>query len=158
MSNELEHKPIATKAICETTIHADAATVWRALVEETNAWWLKDFYTRPDAVFRIEARLGGRMFEDQGEGAGLIWGNVIGVDPGRALDIQGYLTQDFGGPALSYLAIRLEEKGAATRVNVTDTIFGFPSPGTAASMRDGWQILFEQGLKAHVEASAASEA
>lgn len=151
MINELNQKPLATKAICELTIHTDAARVWCALVEETNEWWLKDFYSRPNAVFRIEARLGGRMFEDQGNGNGLIWGNVIGVDPERSLDIQAYLTQDFGGPALSYLAIRLEATGDATRVTVIDTIFGFPSKGTAASMQEGWAMLFEQGLKAYVE-------
>lgn len=153
MSNELNQKPLAAKAVCELTIHADAATVWHALVEETNAWWLKDFYSRPDAVFRIEAHLGGRMFEDQGKGNGLIWGNVIGVDPRRSLDIQAYLTQDFGGPALSYLAIRLNESGTTTLVSVTDTIFGFPSPATAANMQEGWVALFERGLKAYVEKS-----
>ena len=156
MSTDLNQKPQATKAICELTIDADAATVWRALVEETHAWWLKDFYTRPNAVFRIEPRVGGRMFEDQGDGNGLVWGNVIGVDPHRSLDIQGYLTQDFGGPALSYLAIRLEEADAKTRVSVTDTIFGFPSQGTAGSMEEGWLMLFEKGLKAHVERTAVT--
>ena len=153
MSKELNQKPSATKAVCEVTIDADAATVWRALVEETPEWWLKDFYSRAGAAFRIEARLGGRMFEDQGDGNGLIWGNVIGVDPRRSLDIQAYLTQDFGGPALSYLAIRLEESGSSTLVSVTDTIFGFPSEGTAGNMQEGWAMLFEQGLKAYVEGS-----
>ncbi len=156
MSKELNQTPRALKAVCEVTIDADAARVWRALVEETGTWWLKDFYSRPGAVFRIEAQLGGRMFEDQGEGKGLIWGNVIGVDPNRALDIQAYLTADFGGPALSYLAIRLQEKDGATLVSVTDTIFGFPSANLAANQQEGWAMLFEKGLKAHVERSAAS--
>ena len=151
MTNILNQAPMANQAVCQVTIQADANRVWHALVEETPRWWLRDFYSRPNAQFRIEGHLGGRMFEDQGNGSGLIWGNVIGVDPGRSLDIRAYLTAEFGGPALSYMAIRLEQGEGQTVVTVTDTIFGFPSLGTVNSLEDGWGQLFRDGLKAYVE-------
>jgi uncharacterized protein YndB with AHSA1/START domain len=154
MSEIINHPPAASKGICELEIKADPATVWRAMVEETGQWWLKDYYTREGAEFRIEAKLGGRMFEDQGSGNGLLWGNIIGVDPEKSLDIQGYLLQSFGGPALTYIAIRLEPGDGVTKFTLTNTIFGFPSPKSAESMDAGWLQLFEEGLKAYVEGKA----
>jgi len=156
MTQILNHAPMAKQAVCQVTINADANRVWQALVDETPAWWLKDFYSRTNAKFRIEGHLGGRMFEDQGNGNGLIWGNVIGIDPGKSLDIRAYMTAEFGGPALSYIAIRLEAKEAQTIVTVTDTIFGFPSLGTVNSLEEGWGLLFRDGLKTYVEGAKAS--
>lgn len=151
MSVIVGNPPAATTGTCELEIKADTATVWRALTVETGQWWLKDYYSRENAVFRIEAKLGGRMYEDQGHGNGLIWGQVIGVDPEKSLDIQTYLTQDFGGPAISYLAIRLEPLKGATKIILTDTLFGFPAPKTAGNMEAGWVQLLKEGLKDYVE-------
>ena len=151
MTNIMNQAPMASQAVCKVTIEAEVHRVWKALIEETPRWWLKDFYSRPNAQFKIEGHLGGRMFEDQGNGCGLIWGNVIGIDPYKSLDIRAYLTSEFGGPALSFMAIRLEAKDNQTIVSVTDTIFGFPSIGTVNSLETGWGQLFHDGLKAYVE-------
>jgi len=56
----------------EVRLEATPARVWKALVEETSSWWHRDFYTgRNPRAFHIEARLGGAMWEDWGDGQGL---------------------------------------------------------------------------------------
>jgi hypothetical protein len=56
----------------EIEIAASPRRVWKPLTEETPFWWPRDFYTKPKAKgFHIEAKLGGKMYEDCG-GDGLI--------------------------------------------------------------------------------------
>ena len=58
----------------EIPINAPRARVWKALVEETTFWWPASFYTGPKARgLHIEPKLGGRMYEDWGKGAGVVW-------------------------------------------------------------------------------------
>jgi hypothetical protein len=122
------------------------------MVNQTTRWWRKDFYTRESKGFHIEPRLGGRMYEDRGDGNGLIWANVIGVDPPHSILLVGYLTPPFGGPAHTMFEFVLEPAdGDATIVRISDTIFGNISETLAAQMQEGWRLLFEEGLKRHVE-------
>ena len=51
------------------------------LIEETTFWWSKEFYTSPKTKgFHMEAKLGGKMYEDWGNGAGVIWYEVFAID------------------------------------------------------------------------------
>ena len=70
------------------------------------------------------------------------------------LTMQGLITPEFGGPTQTVLKITLEPKGGATLLKLTDTRFGRVGDGEATSTSDGWRVLFETGLKAHVEAAA----
>jgi uncharacterized protein YndB with AHSA1/START domain len=136
----------------EIPVEAPRERVWKAFVEEIGQWWLKDFYAGPNAqAFVLEPRLGGRMYEDWGDGAGLLWYTVIGIDPPRSLDLAGHLTPAFGGPAKTYLRIAFEEDGGRTRLKISDSIFGRVTPASAEQFRAGWEMLFGQGLKAWVE-------
>ena len=71
----------AMQAKVETKINADIKVVWYCLVNETTKWWGKDFYTNSKTKgFYIDASFGGKAYEDFGDGEGLIWAEVIGVD------------------------------------------------------------------------------
>jgi uncharacterized protein YndB with AHSA1/START domain len=136
----------------EITIQAKPSKVWKALVSETSRWWRKDFFTSPAAKgFVIEPKLGGRVYEDWGDGSGLMWYTVAGIDPQRSLSLQGHLTSAFGGPASTLLQIQLEAAGATTVVRISDTIFGRVTDEKLAQTREGWKLLFDSGLRAHVE-------
>ena len=136
----------------EIPIHGEAKRVWKALVEETTEWWSKDFYATPSAKrFVIEPKLGGRAYEDGGDGAGLTWYTVMGVEPGKSITMQGWLTPAFGGPAATILELRLNPSGKKTVLQLSDTIFGRVGDEKLAQTREGWVVLFEQGLKRHVE-------
>ncbi|MBX3358157.1 MAG: SRPBCC domain-containing protein [Phycisphaeraceae bacterium] len=137
----------------DVAIAADADRVWRALVDETGKWWHRDFYTSPLARgFRIEAKIGGRMYEDWGGSSGAVWGTVVVFDEGRVLEFAGHLTPSFGGPATTMVRIELlpGERGCTLRLR--DGVFGRVDEGTAASLENGWRMLFgDEGLKGYVE-------
>lgn len=61
------------------TIAAPPERVWKAWVEEMNAWWTKPYYNDHDRVtgLLLEPRLGGRYIEEWGEnGEGFLIGQV----------------------------------------------------------------------------------
>jgi uncharacterized protein YndB with AHSA1/START domain len=81
----------------DIVIAAPPARVWQAITAETSAWWPKEFHTSEGAKrFVIEPVLGGRVYEDFGEGDGLVWYSVIGVETGRELILAGHLLPPFG--------------------------------------------------------------
>lgn len=141
----------------EFTVNTPRERLWRALVEETGRWWRKDFYMG-NAVQPIvfEPRPGGRLYEDWGNGGGLLWYTVLAIEPPSALDLVGHLTSAFGGPASSMLRLCLKENGAATVLQLSDSVFGRVNDDSAARLRQGWQLLFGEGLKPYVERGQAS--
>jgi DNA-binding transcriptional ArsR family regulator len=146
-----------TNVELEIGIDAPAAKVWRALCDDTTLWWRKDFYAAPGTKrMLLEAKLGGRLYEDAGDGAGLVWYTVTGLVPRRSLDLVGHLSAAFGGPAVSMLHLELDEHGHGdkrkTTLRLSDAILG--PPADPKEKRDGWLALFSDGLKRHVEAAS----
>lgn len=136
----------------EFNYNADAKRVWKALFSETSKWWPAEFYnTAKPKGFHIEPKLGGRMYEDWGNGAGLVWGQVIGIVPGKSADLIGYLTPAFGGPAMVMLKFVLKNTGKTTTLQVSDIAFGQVSGGKVGSTRDGWNWLFDKAMRRHIE-------
>ena len=136
----------------DVKIKADLERVWKALVEETSAWWPHDFYTSTTTKgFHLEPRLGGRVYEDWGEGSGLLWFTVIGLNPPTLLTLLGHLTPGFGGPAMTMLEIGLKSAGDTVSLRVTETMSGHAEPKMEATLRDGWITIFDGGLRAYVE-------
>jgi len=136
----------------EFTYSADVKRVWKALFSETSKWWPAEFYNVPSPKgFHIEAKLGGRMYEDWGNGAGLVWGNVIGVDPGKSVDLIGYLTPAFGGPAMAMLKFTFKKSGKKTTLQVSDTSFGQITDAKLESTREGWMWLFDKSMRKFLE-------
>lgn len=137
----------------EIAIAAKPERVWSALIGETSRWWLRDFYSDTSAKgFVIEPTLGGRAYEDWGDGAGFVWYTVIGIQAPRSITMQGLLTPAFGGPSQTILQLALEASGKATTLRLSDTLFGKVSDEKREQTREGWQLLFGSGLKAFVEA------
>jgi uncharacterized protein YndB with AHSA1/START domain len=137
----------------ELSIAAAPSRVWDALFIDTPSWWRSDFNSNPDAQrFVFEPHLGGRAYEDWGGGAGLVWYTVAGLDPLRMLLMRGDITPAYGGPRQSLLQITFEAAGEGTTLRLSDTLSGRVDARSAAETREGWRILFEDGLKAYVEA------
>jgi DNA-binding transcriptional ArsR family regulator/uncharacterized protein YndB with AHSA1/START domain len=141
----------ASRIELEVNIAAPPQRVWDALVNETTHWWRKDFYTKPSRGFHIEPRIGGRMYEDRGDGNGLIWANVVGVDAPESIQFVGHLTPQFGGPAHTIFQFTVKAAGAGSVVKISDTIFGNISESLGQTMQEGWKMLFEDALKKYVE-------
>ncbi len=141
---------VSTRVELEIPIEASRKQVWKAITEEINLWWRKDFYASSKTKqFVLEPRLGGRMYEDTGNGAGLVWYTVLGIEPLESLYFVGYLTPAFGGPATSILEVGLKDSGKHTILKISDAILG---PEADPSEKEaGWRMLFEEGLKMYVE-------
>jgi hypothetical protein len=139
----------------DVNLKASLDQVWKALIEETSAWWPRDFYTSTATKgFHIEPRLGGRVYEDWGHEAGLLWFTVIGINPPNSLTLLGYLTPGFGGPATTTLELNLKSMGETVTLHVTETVSGRADAKMEATLRDGWLAIFDAGLRAYVEGKA----
>lgn len=138
----------------EVNLAATPEKVWKALVNDTTRWWPREFCVgNQTRDFIIEPKLGGRMYEDWGDGAGLMWAQVIGIDPPRSIDLIGHLTAGFGGPATTQFRIAIAAKGKGAVLTVSDTLFGNLSDDKCDQTREGWEILFDQALRKYVEGS-----
>jgi uncharacterized protein YndB with AHSA1/START domain len=138
----------------ETTIDAPPERVWRALVEEIGRWWTPGFWAMPETKgMRLEPVVGGRLYEWADDGSALVWFTVIGLRPGRSLDLSGHLSPAFGGPATALLRLEVEPKGAVSVVKVQESHVGNVAAGAATSVKKGWTTLLDNGLKPYVERS-----
>jgi len=137
----------------EVEIEASPEVVWRALTEEIGEWWPRDFCVGDLERFVLEPKLGGRMYEDWGGGAGLIWAVVTGLRQGELLQLSGELSKDFGGPARNITTIKLRAEGDGTHVTLGDSVYGSVSAKTGTDLDAGWRHLFAGCLKPFVESN-----
>jgi DNA-binding transcriptional ArsR family regulator len=138
----------------EIPIAASRDKVWRTMIDEVHQWWPRDFHasTRPSRM-HFDARLGGRLYEQDAEGGGVVWYTVIALSPGHSIDLAGHLTTMFGGPSQTLLRLALRDQGARTVLELSDSVVGNIGDRTAASLEEGWRALFDTGLKAFVESA-----
>jgi uncharacterized protein YndB with AHSA1/START domain len=138
----------------EITIQAPVERVWKALVRETGKWWPRGFYTSGEAkTFVIEPVLGGKMYEDWGNGAGVIWATVIAVKAPTMLELGGVSSPAWGGPNTHYHSFSLKEKDGGTLLRFSDAIHGRVDDATETSLKEGWLLLFNEALRVHCEAA-----
>jgi DNA-binding transcriptional ArsR family regulator/uncharacterized protein YndB with AHSA1/START domain len=136
----------------EIPIDAPRREVWRILTDEPHRWWPRDFYASAEPKgMRFDATLGGRLYEEAADGGGVVWYTVIGVTPGRSVDLAGHLTVAFGGPAQTLLRLALRDQGERTVLELSDAVIGNVGDRTAATLEEGWRALFEVGFKQFVE-------
>ena len=93
------------------------------------------------------------MYEDAGNEEGLVWASVIGIDSPNSLQLKGQLSPKYGGPAISFMKIQLEDSDESTLLKITDTIFGSISKNLQKNLTEGWQAIFEEGLKPYAESA-----
>ena len=136
----------------EIPIEASRERTWKALVQDTNTWWLADFHMVGEgSVVTLDARAGGQLIEKQPDGGSLLWYTVQMCQPERALHLVGFVTPEWGGPTTTMLGITLEDRGQGCTLKVTDALTGHVAEETVDSLKSGWIQLFEEGLKAYLE-------
>lgn len=128
----------------EYDIAAPITRAWDALVKQTAKWWPRDFCTNPKArAFHIEAKMGGRAWEDWGQGEGQQWYQVIGVESPKYLCMLGQISPQFGGPAMTMLTLRLTQRdNRNTLLQLSDYTFGKADDSLRQSTDGGWRVLF----------------
>ena len=153
MSTTTETPPIGVRTfLVEVLIEAPIERVWRAMVVDTNEWWHREFFIGPDPkALLIEPRLGGRMYEDWGDGEGMIWGHVNMVRSPELLQIVGDCSKDFGGPSRHIMTWNLEQDGGTTRLRLEHSIHGHVTAQVEENTSAGWKRLFGECFKRYVE-------
>jgi hypothetical protein len=128
----------------EFTLDEECSKVWDYLFNYTHKWWPKEAMSSKDTkMFVLNERIGGYLYEDFGDGEGLIWAEVIGVKKYSMLLLKGHIAPDFGGPAISYLKITLEPKENSCLFKLSDYLLGSNTEPMGKSISEGWSMIFK---------------
>ena len=135
-------------------LNATVPQAWQALTDHIGSWWLPSFHMLGESSkVSLECRAGGRLFE-QSATAELLWYTVIAFESEKSLDLAGYCTAKFGGPATTLLSLELTSKSQAiTELKISDSLFGSVSPEFVQSLMSGWRELFTNGLQKFIALS-----
>lgn len=156
MTPQSEDAATVCRILLEVPIAARKERVWEALVQEADTWFVSDPETGPsNKTFRVEARVGGMMYEDWGDGNGLLWGHVILCDAPDSLHVAGDCSPRWGGPNRGIMIWELSEADGVTTVRFEHALHGRVSDQTRASYQGGWRIQLVEGLKGYVESEAS---
>ena len=130
--------------------------VWKVLTRDTPGWWPRDFCIAPTRTkaFRIELKLGGRMFEDWGKGNGLVWWTI------NSLDAENHTFQGLGyegGCICNCVRFSLQATRKKTNLHITEQIWGDLPDHVVQNHTEGWTTLFRDGLKVYLEKKGRSK-
>ena len=152
-SDELLKPTGAILAEVDLSINAPKAVVWKALTEDIDKWWPKEFYaSKTPAKFKVDLKLGGHMYEDAGANTGLIWFTILGIIPDEMLYVIGHTRPPFGGPASGLITFELKStENNMTNLRVSDASFGHVTENMIETAKKGWTMIFTP-MKEYVEA------
>lgn len=154
MSDENKLESNVAQYELEIAIDAPPETVWKALTDETNAWWLPDFHmVSPNSTVTFEAHAGGHLMEQCEDGGSLLWYTVQCCQPQQhTIYLIGHTAPDWGGPSTSHLKLSVvagDDGGSVFKV--TDGQMGRVTKVSVERVQSGWNNLFTDGLKQYVE-------
>jgi len=139
----------------EVTIAAPPARVFDALTKEVSAWWGRPHMYAEDARdIILEPRVGGRFYEDWGNGEGALYAIVTIARRPEWLRMSG--SMGMRGAVAGVIEITLTPKGAGTVVRLSHRVVGEVTEETESGYREGWRGLFAERLKAFVEKGVRS--
>ena len=142
----------AARIELEVLIEAPIDRVWRAIVDQPDAWWVSELRCVPGgSKVVLDARAGGALVEQNESGASLLWFTVIAVEPPRSINFAGAIAPPFGGPCQAFLLLELEERDGVTVVSMTNSLHGHVDETMLPGIESGWKLLLENGLKRLVE-------
>jgi len=145
--------------VMEVEIESQAEKVWKALTTNIETWWPNEFFSGGESgkrSFFLEAKPGGHMGERWDGGGGVIWANVVGVEPNKRLQVTGTSFPAWGGPSQWLGSWELTGKGKHTRLKFIENSIGRVSDAYVADKEKGWKFLWA-ALAAHVEGKDAPQ-
>jgi DNA-binding transcriptional ArsR family regulator/uncharacterized protein YndB with AHSA1/START domain len=125
----------------EVTIEAPREQVFDALVNHVGDWW---GHTVEDGKVVLEPWVGGRFFEESGDGEGFFFGKVTALKAPELLRITG--PYGMTGAVVGVAETRLRADGKRTVVEVTHRAWGDVDEAAQKSYSEGWRALYEQAL------------
>jgi DNA-binding transcriptional ArsR family regulator len=132
----------------ELRFRATPERVFEALTERVREWFPHSYGDDRTEAIVIEPRVGGLHYEDWGEGAGHLYGNVTEFDPPRGFATRGRIMP---GSILD-TTYELEPAGEETILRVSKVAVGPMTDDEAAGVRQFGDISrFESALRAVIE-------
>jgi DNA-binding transcriptional ArsR family regulator/uncharacterized protein YndB with AHSA1/START domain len=139
MTVDLNNASVATGSIDVTNeirIEAPREKVFDALCA-VGEWWPHRF--RDGSTVGFEPTIGGRFYEDWGNGDGALYGVVGTIARPEKLSVTGPMGMT--GPVTSVFTYELTEDGDATVLRCTHKAFGDISPETVEGYTHGWPAV-----------------
>jgi DNA-binding transcriptional ArsR family regulator len=141
------HADRVVKVETEIRVEAPPEQVFDALTKDLDAWW--PFRFKADGKMVLECHVGGRCYEDWGEGRGAHHGTVVWWEPPfkYAATGPGAMTPDFQ----SYDVATVVADGSGSIYRKSLTLWGAVSDDVVAKFRDGSKAILTRYLKAYLE-------
>jgi uncharacterized protein YndB with AHSA1/START domain len=142
MEERVMKEIVADSIVLSYEIEAGPARIFDALTKEIGSWWTHSF--KKGKSVKLEPRVGGRFYEEWGDGTGALYAHVTYIEPPVKLRLMGPM-------GMSGAVASCMEK---TRLTLTHDILGTIPRDEVESYRSGWKELLGVTLRAFVERSA----
>jgi len=130
----------------DIVINAPLEHVYDVLTQDMSLWWKDPYIQREGGTVRLEPHVGGRMFEDWGEGKGVLLCTVTRVEPPYELRLVG--TMGIRGLVAGDIVFRLQaEDETRTRFQLSHRAMGEIDDEVRSSYALGWQVLLDQYMR-----------
>ena len=141
-------QPRLAKFESEVRIDAPPARVFDALTSRLDEWW--QFRVRERSTIVVEARVGGRIFEDWGEGRGVMYGTIAQFDPPHSFcsaGVNGWKS----ATCIAWHRLEPAGDGRATILRRSMQFFGDVDDEFVGRMKQGNCAIMEKLLKDYCE-------
>lgn len=129
-------------------VKAAPERVWTAITDEQMDWYPYSYGGERLKRIVTEPGVGGRTYEDWGDGAGILYNTITYWDPPKTIGTRGHLN---GGILLEQW-MTLEADGDETVIKASTVTFGPITDEMAEGIRSHGDLsLFEDNLRAWVE-------
>lgn len=149
-AERVEADPVQVRTVrleTELRIHATPERLFEVILTESATWFPHSYGGERTRRIVVEPRVGGLHYEDWGDGAGHLYGNVTGYDPPRMLSLRGRIMP---GSILDTV-YTFEPDGDHTVLHVTKVAIGAMTEDEAASIRTYGDIAhFADAIRALV--------
>ena len=136
------------EVLASCTVTKSLHEAWEVYFHHIEKWWPNTMHTSPNTKrFVVENKLGGLIYEDYGDGQGLVWGTIIGLNKPYDALIKGTLSKDFGGPATTIEKLTMKEVDGTTEISYHIDFVGVVDQKTKKSLEDGWKMILEDHYK-----------
>jgi DNA-binding transcriptional ArsR family regulator/uncharacterized protein YndB with AHSA1/START domain len=147
-SSQPPQQPRLAKIESEVRIEAPPARVFEALTTRLDAWW--QFRVRDGSTIVVEPRIGGRIFEDWGEGRGVLYGTIAQFDPPHSFcsaGVNGWKSATF----ITWHRLEPADDGRATILRKSMQFYGDVTDDFVTGMEQGNRAIMEKLLKDYCE-------
>ena len=127
----------------ETHTDAPPETVWSSLTNDIGDWWGEPYVSSAErTALTLDARPGGLLFEDWGDGNGNAWATVRTLRKPNRLEFDG--TFMMYGAIHGTVAITIEpQPDRRTRIALIQQAIGEINDDTIDAWNAGWQDLID---------------